>query len=240
MCSHGLKFVAIALMASSVAVAQQPQADATRKVEGGGIHLQGWAGVADSTGDSRGTTINDGKFVKMGDGFHITTGPAAAYYNAANKASGNFAVKAKFSEAKYMGINNHPHPYGVFIGGNDLGTANQTYLYCAAYGDGRFIVRGFAPGTQRGTFRLNGGGEANAAVNKAAGKDQPVSQEIVLQVVGDDVQCAINGTVVASYKKADVVGAGKLKSLDGIYGIRVGHNADIHVSEFGLTQTVTK
>ena len=234
--SKGSIIVAALTLVSSVSAAQ----DATRKVEGGGIHVQGWAGVADSTGDSRGTTINDGKFIKMGDGFHITTGPAAAYFNTANKASGNYAVKAKFGEAKYMGINNHPHPYGVFIGGNDLGTAAQSYLYCAAYGDGRFIVRGFAPGTPRGTFQMNGRGEANAAVNKAAGKDQPVSQEIVLQVVGDDVQCAINGTVVASYKKADVLGAGKLKSLDGVYGIRVGHNADVHVSEFGVTQVVTK
>src|SRR5688572_27758192 len=107
--SKGSIIVVALTLVSSVSAAQ----DATRKVEGGGIHLQGWAGVADSTGDSRGTTINDGKFVKMGDGFHITTGPAAAYFNAANKASGNYAVKAKFSEAKYMGINNHPHPYGV-------------------------------------------------------------------------------------------------------------------------------
>ena len=28
----------------------------------------------------------------------------------------------------------HPHPYGVFIAGNDMGTPDQTDLYCAAYG----------------------------------------------------------------------------------------------------------
>jgi hypothetical protein len=31
------------------------------------------------------------------------------------------------------------------IGGNDLGTPQQSYLYCAAYGNGNFIVRGFGP-----------------------------------------------------------------------------------------------
>ena len=51
-----------------------------------------------------------------------------------------------------MGLNDHPHPYGVFIGGNDLGTDNQRYLYCAAYGNGNFIVRGFGPAA----FQMNG------------------------------------------------------------------------------------
>ena len=35
-----------------------------------------------------------------------------------------------------MNLNTHPHPYGVFIGGNDMGTADQTDLSCSAYGNG--------------------------------------------------------------------------------------------------------
>jgi len=168
----------------------------------------------------------------MGNDLHVTTGPAVAYWNPANKASGNYTVKATFTESKYMGLNNHPHPYGIVIGGNDMGTDQQSYLYCAAYGNGNFIVRGFGPAP----FQLNGGrGEANEAVHKAAGKDQPVTQEIAMSVKGDDVTCSINGTVVGTYKKADVVGAGKLKSTDGVYGIRFGHNTEAHVS--GLTMT---
>ena len=44
-----------------------------------------------------------------------------------------------------MNLNSHPRPYGVFIGGNDMGTPSQTELYCAASGNGKFIVRGFGP-----------------------------------------------------------------------------------------------
>ena len=33
-----------------------------------------------------------------------------------------------------------------------MGTTEESYLYCAAYGDGRFIVRGFGPGP----FQVNG------------------------------------------------------------------------------------
>jgi len=37
---------------------------------------------------------------------------------------------------------------------------------------------------------------------------------------------------VASYPKAELVGAGKLDSLDGIVGIRLAHNVDVNVTGF--------
>jgi hypothetical protein len=80
---------------------------------------------------------------------------------------------------------------------------------------------------------MNGRGTENAAVHKAAGVGQPVTQEIALSVKGDRVECAINGTVVASYTKSELVTAGRLKSTDGVYGIRFAHNTDATVT--GLT-----
>jgi hypothetical protein len=62
-----------------------------------------------------------------------------------------------------------------------------------------------------------------------------VTQEIAMSVKGDKVDCAINGTVVATYDKSAVVGAGKLKSTDGTFGIRFSHNTEATVS--GLTMT---
>ena len=162
----------------------------------------------------------------------MTTGPAVAYWNPANTASGNYTVKATFKEPKYMNLNNHPHPYGIVIAGNDMGTDQQSYLYCAAYGNGTFIVRGFGPAP----FQMNGGrGAANPAVHKAAGPGEPVTQEIAVSVKGDKVECAINGTVVATYDKSALVTAGKLKSTDGVYGIRFAHNTEALVT--GLTMT---
>ena len=132
-----------------------------------------------------------------------------------------------------MNLNSHPHPYGIVIAGNDLGTAQQSYLYCAAYGSGTFIVRGFGPEP----FQMNGRrGEANAAVHKAAGPGEPVTQEIAVSVKGDKISCAINGTEVASYDKASLVTAGKLKSTDGIYGIRFAHNTDATVTGLSVTK----
>ena len=206
--------------------------DASRAVAGGGILVAGWQGRIDANEAARGGTIQQTKLAKEGDAIRITTGPAAAFWQPTNTASGTYTVKATFHEPEFMNVNTHAHPYGVFIGGNDMGTDNQSYLYCAAYGNGNFIVRGFGPAA----FQMNGrAGEANAAVHKAEAKGKEVTQEVAINVLADKVECAINGTVVASYPKSDLVGAGKLKSTDGIYGIRFAHNTDAHV--IGLTMT---
>ena len=225
--------VVVAVVASVPASlrAQAGAMEASRGVAGGGISVAGWLGAIDAREARGGLTLNSAKLEMEGKYLHVVTGPATTYWNPANKASGNYTVKATFHEPKYMNLNDHPHPYGIMIGGNDLGTDQASYLYCAAYGNGTFIARGFGPAA----FQLNGRGEANEAVHKAAGKDQEVSQDIAISVTADKVECAINGKVVGSYPKADLVQAGKLKSTDGVYGVRFAHNTEAHV--IGLTMT---
>lgn len=223
--------VALALVGPTL-IRAQAQGETSQAVQGGGISVPGWTGAVDPNEDKAGMKISDAKLSEEAKVLHVTTGPAAAFWNPSNKASGDYTVKATFTEPKYMNLNTHPHPYGIFIAGNDMGTPQQSYLYCAAYGNGNFIVRGFGPDP----FQMNGRrGEANAAVNKAAGQGQPVTQEIAMSVKGDKVTCSINGTTVASYDKSGVVTAGKLKSTDGIYGIRFAHNTDGTVSGLGET-----
>jgi hypothetical protein len=207
--------------------------EVSRAVGGGGISVAGWQGKIDGQEERRGRTLNDSKLAQEGDALHVTTGPAVTYWNPANQASDDYTVKATFSEPKYMNLNDHPHPYGVFIAGHDLDTDQRSLLYCAAYGDGVVIVRGFGPQP----FQMNGRmGEANAAVHKAAGPGKPVTQEIALSVKGDKVACAVNGTVVASYDKSALVTPGKLKSTDGMYGIRFAHNTEGLVTGLALTK----
>jgi hypothetical protein len=209
------------------------QGDANRLVSGGGISVPGWKGKIDANAERAGQTVNDAKLApEGGDGMHVTTGPAVTYWNPANKATGDYTVSATFNEPKFMNLNDHPHPYGIVIAGNDLGGPQQSYLYCAAYGDGKFIVRGMGPQP----FALNGEGSANPAVHKAAAVGQPVTQEIAMSVKGGKVDCEINGTVVATYNKADLVTAGKLKSTDGMYGIRFAHNTDAIVTDLKVTK----
>ncbi|HEV8431556.1 MAG TPA: hypothetical protein VGQ41_26895 [Pyrinomonadaceae bacterium] len=211
---------------------QTGQNETSIGVAGGGVSVPGWTGRIDAKEEAAGLTLNSAKLAKEGNALHVTTGPAVTYWNPKNTAKGDYTIKATFNELKYMSLNNHPHPYGLMIAGNDLGTDKQSYLYCAAYGNGNFIVRGFGPAP----FQMNGPrGAADPAVNKAAGVGQPVTQEIAISVKGDKVECAINNKVVASYDKSALVAPGKLKSTDGIYGIRFAHNTDAIVT--GLKKT---
>ena len=210
-------------------VLSSAQDESSRSVAGGGISVPGWTGKVDANEAKTGKTINDAKFAKEGGGMHVITGPAATYWNPAGKASGDYTVKATFNEPKFMNLNTHPHPYGIVIAGSGLGTDQENYLYCAAYGSGTFIVRGFGPAP----FQMNGRrGEPNDAVHKAAAVGEPVTQEIAISVKGGKVDCSINGTVVASYDKAAAVAPGKLVSTDGVYGLRFAHNTEVIVTGF--------
>ena len=227
---HGLAVASAALSLITALTPARAQ-DQSKAVAGGGISVPGWMGQIDANEARRGMTLNNSKLTKEGDALHVVTGPATTYWNPANKASGDYTVKASFKEPQYMNLNTHDHPYGIMIGGNDLGTDQATMLYCAAYGDGRFIMRGFGPAA----VQLNGQGAAAPSIHKAAGKGEPVTQDIAVSVKGDNVTCSINGAVVGTYPKADAVGTGKAKSTDGVYGIRFAHNTEGMVT--GLTMT---
>lgn len=211
--------VALAVAAAGLSASQ----DADRKVAGGGITAKGWQGMIDAAAAKKGATVNDSKIAEVAGGLHMTIGPAGTFWNPANTASGDYRVGATFKEGKSSA--DHPHSYGVFIGGNKLDTANQSYVYCVAYGDGTFLVRGFN-GPTVVTYSKR---QPHAAVHKA-GADGTVTQEIAWTVKGTRAECSINGQVVAGFDKPELVTAGKLESTDGIYGVRVSHNVDVTVT----------
>jgi hypothetical protein len=215
------------LTALALAVPAAAQ-DADRKVAGGGVMVKGWQGLVDPVAAKKGATINDSRFEEKDGAFHISAGSQSTYWNPANTASGDYTVSASFTEPKMS--EGHPHPYGVFIGGSGLDTDKPSYMYCVAYGNGDALVRGFSNGqvVKPDYFKR----QPAASVAKAAA-GQPVTQNIAWTVKGDRAECSINGAVVAGFNKADLVGAGKLASLDGTYGIRAAHNVDIVVKGFG-------
>ena len=204
----------VAFLISIFIIGVSAQEAPSTAVAGGGVHVKGWTGAIDAKEKTAGLTLNSAKLVEEGKGLRVTTGPAVTYWNPKNTAKGDYTVSASFNEPKYMSINDHPHPYGIVIGGNDLGTEQASYLYCAVYGDGRYIVRGFGP-----------------APFQMGGRAQPVTQLIAMTVKGDKVSCSINNKVVATFNKSDVVAAGKLKSTDGVYGLRFAHNTDAIVTD---------
>src|SRR2546430_14900857 len=137
------------------------QEERVRPVTGGGISAPGWQGAVDARDAGQGRTIKDTRLAKEGDALHATTGPAANYWNPANTAQGDYTVKATFTEPKYMNLNDHPHPYGVFIGGTELGADPASLLCSEADGDRGSILRGARPDALTGYRRE---GEAHPAL----------------------------------------------------------------------------
>ena len=221
------KITAAAAIALAVASVAYAQFDPDKVIPGGGIFVQGWTGKIDASSGRQGRKLEDAKLVQEGAALHVTTGPATTFWNPANTASGNYTIKASFLEPKFMELNNHPHSYGIFIGGNGMGTDTMSLVYCAAYGDGTAFVRGFAPQV----FNMLRA-QAFPSVGKAAGIGQPVKQDIAWTVKGGRAECSINGTVIAGYDKDQLVAAGKLTSIDGVYGLRFTHNVEAVVTGF--------
>ena len=213
--------VAPATLALAMLALPAAAQDADRSVAGGGIAVAGWKGKVDARAAGQGKSVKDSRFASGKDGkMELKIGPAAVYWSDANRAAGSYEVKATFTENAHKP--NHPHSYGVFIGGNDLDTADQSFAYCIAYANGTYSVKYFH-GANVVTVADR---VASAAINKANDAGT-ATNEIGWRVQGGKASCVINGTEVGSWDAAQLVGADKLKSLDGTYGVRVSHNLDL-------------
>ncbi len=205
-------------LAFAVPLAIQAQAnDPDKKVADGGVKAAGWQARLDDASKK----VEDLKFVNMGPGFHVTSGPAAIYFNPANAAKGNYTVKASLTQTKAP---THREAYGIFVAGDDVTGAKQAYYYLIVAGTGEFTVKHRA-GTETHTIV---DWKANPAVKKAdeAGK---ATNEVAIEV-GDNVRFLVNGTEVHKAPRS------QLGSMDGQAGLRVNHNLDVHVGNFSVTK----
>lgn len=210
-----------ALVASATAPLQAQDAD--RSVANGGVRVAGWQGRVDRRPASQGKTINDSRFVSENGAFRISVGPAGNFWNPANTASGDYEVMATFKEHKMA--SSHPHSFGMFIGGADLTSDNETLMYCIAYGNGTFAIKTFHGAKVTELVKPT----AHAAIHKADANGESTNS-IGWRVRGGQASCVINGQVVKTLESTEFVGADRLTSTNGIYGIRVSHNLELTVS----------
>ncbi len=219
-----MRFSALVLTAALAAVSTTAAAqDADRSVANGGVKVAGWLSRIDRRPLSQGKTVNDSRFVAEGTGYRISVGPAGNFWNPANTASGDYEVMATFKELKMAAT--HPHSFGLFIGGADLQSDNETLMYCIAYGNGTYAIKTFHGAMV--TTLVNG--EASDAVHKADANGESTNS-IGWRVRGGTASCVINGTVVKTLPRTEFIAADRLTSTDGTYGIRVSHNLELVVS----------
>ena len=216
--------LALGALAPTVLLAQ----DADKKVAGGGEIAAGWQMRVDPRAGS-GTPP---KFVAMGPGFHATTGSRAIYWRAADVATGNYRVGATFTLSKAPA---HAEAYGLVFAGKDLTGPNQNYMYFTLGGNGTFLIKHRA-GDADSEIHTIANWTPSDAISKpdASGKS---TDKLEVVVGAQKIQYLINGKEVYSQDRAQVVGAGKmLSSTDGIAGIRVSHNLDVHIADFKISK----
>ena len=171
------------------------------------------------------------KFVTMGKGFHVTGGPAGVFWNPANTATGNYTASATFTLTK---PSSHTNYYGLVFGGSELNAANQNYIYFTLGGNGSYLIK-HRGGDANNQIHTIADWTPNAAIAKADATGKSTDKLEVL-VGPQKIQYLINGKEVYSQDRAAAVGAGKmLSSTDGIAGIRVSHNLDVHIADFKVT-----
>jgi hypothetical protein len=218
--------MAAALVAISTPAFAQNASDPDKNVAEGGVKVAGWQARLDRPT----AKITDLKFVSMGPGYHVTAGPAAVYWNPANAmkvGTKGYTVKATFAQTKAP---THPEAYGLVVMGTDLSGPNQNYTYFLVRGDGKYMVK---HRYHDDVHTLQDWTE-NAAIKKQDA-DGKATNEVAISVGPTTTTFWANGTQVFSLNSKDIVGDGKNVSLDGLAGIRVNHNLDVHVAGFSAT-----
>jgi hypothetical protein len=208
-----LLFAAAPLVAQATGAKHDPDIKSDR-----GALPTGWKGRADGAT----AKIEDAKFVAMGPGFHVTSGPAAIYWRDANATTGPFTATATFTQTRAP---KHPEAYGIIFMGKNLQGADQNYAYFLVRGDGKVMVKHRA-GSEVHTI-LNW--TDNAAVHKADASGKATNRLTVDASKPDSVRLFVNGAAVAALPGSH------LGSTNGIVGLRVNHNLDVHIADFSVT-----
>ncbi len=190
---------------------------ADQAVQGGGTVPAGWSVRAD---ENAGTA--NVKVVPMGQGVHVTLGPAIILYREKTGGSGPFHTLATFTQTRKP---SHPEGYGLFYGGQALDGAGQKYTYFLVREDGNYLVK-----QREGekTTEITKGWVASPAVHKADAKGTATNLlEIDHKRDPSKVVFLVNGQPVYTLDA-------KATDVNGVVGIRANHNLDLHIDGFDV------
>lgn len=213
-------------LTATAACAQQQQskeADPTKAVQGAALPA-GWSARLDDGATKRGMTAANLHFVTMGEGYHVTSGPAAIYYNPRDMMKGSYTVSATFTQEKAP---SHPEAYGLFVGGSNLQDTTEQYFYFLVRGNGQYLVNHRAGMAVHKIVDWTPSPAVKA--QDASGK---ATNALAIRVTPDSVVLVANGTPVRAFSRAEMHGM----VPDGQAGIRVNHNLDVHVADFKAAQ----
>lgn len=196
--------------------AEKKDPDPDVRATGGGTLPAGWQLRLDKAA----ARAEDVKFVTMGSGLHATTGPAAIFYNPAYKAEGQFRARATFTLTR---PSRHPEAYGLFIGGKELDSDQQDYLYFLVRQDGKYLVKHRAGPDTHELIAWT----AHTAI-KQPDESGKATNALAIDVGARAVRFLVNGAEVGSLERVPYL------NVNGLVGLRVNHNLDVHIANFGV------
>jgi hypothetical protein len=185
---------------------------------GHGVEVPGWWARLDNPKEPR-TGL---KFITMGAGFHVTTGPTVILFDPNEDWEGPYTTKATLTMTK---LASHQVAYGLFVGGQDLDSDKQRYTYFEIRQDGKYLIRKRSGAS---TTDVGGTWADHPAIQKpnASGSQ---TNELAIQVGRDSVVFMANGQTVATHPPSAV-------DVVGMSGLRIGHGLDVQVDGFSVTQ----
>ncbi len=161
-------------------------------------------------------------FVSMEPGWHITTGPAGIFYDAERKVEGNY----RLSSEVFLFPGERREGFGVFVGGQNLASESQSYLYFLIRKDGRFLIKRrqgketevITPWTEHSAIVKHEGGEGTA------------KNVLSVECGSEYVDFFVNDQKVASLPRAEL-------EVEGIVGLRINHGLNVHVTDLSIEPT---
>ena len=164
-------------------------------------------------------------YVTMAPGWHITTGPGALLYPAAdNRARGNFRIEAEI----FLFPGTDQQEYGIFIGGDGLEPSSKspTWLAFVVRRDGRAALLQSGPS---GIAPVRDWTTADGVVPHPGGKDETARNRIFVDVGPKELAFGANGKTAVTLPRAGA-------HTDGVFGLRIGAGLNLHVSAFDVTR----
>lgn len=172
--------------------------------------------------DKPDASASDIQFVDMPPGWHITTGPAAIFYQPDRTAEDNYRIQSTiflFDPGR-----RHREAYGVLFGGRDLEGDGQAYSYFLIRDTGDFLVKRRTGGDTESVVPWT----HSDAIMKYPGGGEQAKNTLAVEVGTEAVDLYINGQKVTSVPRSKL-------DTEGVVGLRVNHMLNVHVSELEVT-----
>lgn len=163
-------------------------------------------------------------FVNMTPGWHITTGPAGIYYHPKNSATGDFAIESKIYLFDTKGRNREA--FGLFLGGENLKGEDQSYVYFLLRNTGEYLIK---KRTGSETSTIKGWTKTDAMNMFTEETESSAENDFQVKVSGNELTFFLNGTTLTTVEKGNL-------NTDGIYGFRVNHSINLHISSLEKTK----